>query len=113
MALCLRTVSAKKARHQKQAMTMDDFLRGAMAMAFWVIGLFFFKFWTRTRDRLFLIFACSFVLLGVTRLGISLTDANEGEIWYVVRLIAFLLLLYAIWDKNRPRHVATKEQQAS
>jgi hypothetical protein len=82
---------------------MAEFMMGAMAMAAGVIGLFFFKFWRRTRDRLFFIFGCAFWLLGITRIGLVATEYDENDFWYVVRLGAFLLILYAIWDKNRPR----------
>jgi hypothetical protein len=81
---------------------MAQFLTGAMAMAFGVIGLYFFKFWKRTHDRLFFVFGCSFWLLAVTRIGLVVTNSDESHAWYGLRLVAFLLILYAIWDKNRP-----------
>jgi hypothetical protein len=82
---------------------MEDFLMGAIAMASAVAGVFFLRFWRETRDRLFLIFAVAFCLLGATRVGLVLSSApNEGQtFWYWVRLAAFLLILLAIADKNR------------
>jgi hypothetical protein len=62
----------------------------------------FFKFWKRTHDRLFFVFGCSFWLLAVTRIGLVVTNSEESHAWYGLRLVAFLLILYAIWDKNRP-----------
>lgn len=86
-------------------------MTGAIAMASAIVALFFLRFWRDTGDRLFWIFALSFFLLGVTRLGLafsrgfaeplalSLTEAESP--WYWVRLAAFVLILLAIVDKNR------------
>ena len=56
-----------------------------------------------TGDRLFFMFAISFLLLGATRLGLAFShDTIEGQThWYWVRLAAFVLILVAIVDKNR------------
>jgi hypothetical protein len=82
---------------------MEDFMMGAIAMASGVVALYFLRFWRDTGDRLFFMFAISFLLLGITRLGLAMSnDAVEGEThWYWVRLAAFLLILVAIVDKNR------------
>ena len=83
---------------------MNDFLLGATAAAFFVAGLFFLRFWTKTRDRLFASFAVAFWLLGLIRFGLVYThDANESHYLYWIRLLAYLLILVAIIDKNRPR----------
>jgi len=78
---------------------------GAIAMACFVAGLFFMRFWHDTRDRLFLIFALAFWLLGLTRLLLALTDTQSETHTYLyfLRLAAFALILVAIVDKNRPR----------
>ncbi len=80
-----------------------DLVAGASAMGYAVCGLFFFRFWRRTQDRLFLIFALAFWLLGLQRLALSLTASEEETRTglYLVRLFAFLLLLGGIIDKNR------------
>jgi Family of unknown function (DUF5985) len=82
---------------------MEQFIMGAIAMALTVAALFFFRFWRETGDRLFAIFAAAFLLLGITRLGLALSPQElEGLThWYWVRLVAFLLILAAIVDKNR------------
>jgi hypothetical protein len=81
---------------------MELFLLGAIAMAFFIAGLFFLRFWRDTGDRLFGIFAASFFLLGITRCGLALTNQQEWHtIWYWVRLASFVLILIAIVDKNR------------
>jgi hypothetical protein len=68
-----------------------------------VVGLFFLRFWRDTGDRLFLIFALAFWLLGLTRLALAFTtypsESQSGI--YLVRLLAFVLILVAIIDKNR------------
>ncbi|MCC6492613.1 MAG: hypothetical protein IT424_06305 [Pirellulales bacterium] len=82
---------------------MEDFIMGAITMASAVVALFFLRFWRDTGDRLFGMFALSFLLLGITRLGLALShDTAEGHtMWYWVRFAAFLLILIAIVDKNR------------
>lgn len=84
---------------------VSQLISGAILMGYLVAGLFFLRFWRDTRDRLFLIFAVAFVILGAQRLALVLTremlETQTGL--YVVRLFAFLLILGAIIDKNRSR----------
>ena len=82
---------------------MQDFVLGAIAMACWAASLFFFRFWQKSRDRLFAIFAAAFLLLGLTRVGLALAkDPSEDTTYlYWVRLAAYVLILVAIADKNR------------
>lgn len=76
---------------------------GGIVMGYAVAGLFFLRFWLQTRDRLFLIFAVAFWVLGGQRLALALTfgmvETRTGL--YLVRLFAFALILGAIVDKNR------------
>ena len=83
--------------------TLSQLITGAIVMGYAVAGLFFARFWQQTRDRLFLIFALSFWLLGAQRLALVLTSAivESDTALYFVRLLAFLLILVAIVDKNR------------
>jgi hypothetical protein len=78
-------------------------ISGAIVMGYAVAGLFFLRFWRETRDRLFLIFAGAFWILGVQRLALVLSrDMVEDDTGlFLVRLFAFLLILGAIVDKNR------------
>jgi hypothetical protein len=82
---------------------LEELLMGAIAMASAVAALFFLRFWRDTGDRLFAMFAAAFILLGITRIGLALSQSQlEGQTyWYWVRLAAFLLILVAIVDKNR------------
>jgi hypothetical protein len=84
---------------------MEPMLGGAVAMGWLVAGLFFFRFWRQTRDRFFLWFALSFWLESGNRvaLGIVSRAREDAPVFYVVRVIAYGLILLAIWQKNRPR----------
>jgi uncharacterized membrane protein HdeD (DUF308 family) len=77
-------------------------LLGAIAMASLIAGLFFLRFWRDTGDRLFLFFAISFLVEGVNRAALGLSDdPNEGRpFFYFVRFLSFLLILIAIVQKN-------------
>ncbi|HWI76276.1 MAG TPA: DUF5985 family protein [Sphingomicrobium sp.] len=84
-------------------MTLYDFLSGAVALGFAACALFFLRFWRRTREELFLAFAVAFLLLGVgqTILALANIPTEERGSIYILRLIAFLLILLAIYRKNR------------
>ena len=78
------------------------FLSGAVVMGFWLAGLFFLRFWKRTRDELFLAFTLAFWLMGLGQalLAFSKVPVEERSWLYLLRLAAFLLILAAIWRKN-------------
>ena len=82
---------------------MNEFLSGAIFLGFLAIGLFFFRFWQTKRDRLFLLFAAAFWVLSLERflLLFSTIDKEFRPLIYVVRLVAYSLILVAIADKNR------------
>ena len=79
------------------------FLGGAIVMGFAVATLLFLRFWRRTREGLFLAFSGSFLLLGVTQTLLSLGGfVDEQRSWlYLLRLAAFLLILFALFLQNR------------
>lgn len=85
------------------AMTLYDFLSGAVALGFFVCGLFFLRFWRRTRDQLFLAFALAFGLLGLgqTILALASIPTEERGSLYLLRLAAFAVIMIAILRKNR------------
>lgn len=78
---------------------MSTFLSGALTMAYAVAGLFFLRFWRDSHDRLFAFFSAAFWLLAVQRAVVTL--CNVGEAIYLVRALAFILIIIAIVDKNR------------
>jgi hypothetical protein len=82
---------------------MIDFLGGAATVASWVVAMFLFKFWRESRDRLLLIFSLAFVVLGLNWVLVAAFHPGREtrHLFYLVRLVAFLLILVAIVDKNR------------
>lgn len=74
-------------------------------MACWAAGLFFFRFWKKTEDRLFAIFAVAFWMLAAERIILAImNETNEARSYvYIIRFFAFLLILWAIVDKNRTK----------
>jgi hypothetical protein len=85
---------------------MIPLLWGATAMGCWTAGCFFLRFWRQTRDRLFIMFALAFWVLGFNWVALALVPpAHESRGYaYFVRVIAFVLLLAGIIDKNRKRN---------
>lgn len=82
---------------------MATFLYGAGAMGCAVIGLFFLRFWRQSMDRLFLMFALAFWILAVDRTVLGIVDfvTEWREYVFLLRLLAFCLIVYGIVDKNR------------
>jgi uncharacterized membrane protein HdeD (DUF308 family) len=82
---------------------VNQFLLGAIAALSIVAGIVFVRSWRQTHDRLFLFFGLAFLIEGVNRTALALSgDPREGDpFYYVVRAGTFVLILYAIWDKNR------------
>ena len=82
---------------------MNLFLLGAIATMSLMAALFFLRFWWETQDRLFLLFALAFGLEGLNRTALALQpNPNEGEpLFYLVRSVAFALIILGIVDKNR------------
>jgi len=79
-----------------------DFLAGAVTLGFFVAAGFFLRFWRRTRDRLFLAFAAAFMLLALNQVFAAFLGASDERTpyTYVLRVLGFVLILYAIVDKN-------------
>jgi len=84
---------------------MNQLLLGAIGMASLVAGLLFARFWRRTGDRFFLFFAASFWLEGINRFAIGYygSAAEDRPTFYVIRIVAFSLIVLAIVHKNRSK----------
>ena len=83
-------------------MALDAVFAGAIAMASLTIALFFLRFWKATHDRFFLFFALSFGLEAVSRILFLVQPLSvDDPVVYMVRLVAYVLILIAIVDKNR------------
>jgi hypothetical protein len=80
-----------------------SFLSGAITMGFLVAGLLFLRFWRRTREPLFASFAAAFWLLGLAQALLALSGIpDEERSWlYLVRLVAFAIILASVWRANR------------
>jgi hypothetical protein len=87
---------------------MDDLMRlqlvfsGMLTLGGAVIGLYFLRFWRRTRDSLFLYFCLGFWLLALNWCLGAFVKADEAQSWlYAVRLAAFAVIIFGVWRKNR------------
>jgi protein-S-isoprenylcysteine O-methyltransferase Ste14 len=77
------------------------FFAGMLMTGYVTVALFFLRFWSRTKDQLFGAFAVAFVLLAVQRVLLANHTDGEAPVWiYVVRLLAFVIILLAIAQKN-------------
>ena len=67
-----------------------------------MIGLAFVRYWKGTRDRLFLFFAAAFWCFAVGWLARFEPHVDEHMPYvFLVRLVGFLLIIAAVYDKNR------------
>lgn len=78
------------------------FVAGVLTLGFLTVGLFFLKFWRRTKDRLFLAFAVAFALLAANAaIPVLLNIPSESQSYvYLLRLAAFVLIIAAVLRKN-------------
>lgn len=83
---------------------IDAFLLGVVATCSLLAGIYFFKFYRETRDRLFLSFALAFTIEALNRTAMLLGPVNEGRLsTYLVRFLAFSLIVAGIISKNRQK----------
>jgi hypothetical protein len=84
--------------------SLYQFLSGATMFGALVGCAYFMRFWRRSGDRLFLSFGLAFGFMALERLILAFISDPEGEdhsIVYLIRLAAFVLILWAIVEKNR------------
>ena len=90
-----------------------EVLSGITMAMFAAVALFFFKFWRASRDRFFLLFSAAFALISGERFCVLFVDTAfqairpvpaSGDWTYALRLIAFLMILFAVFDKNRAKN---------
>jgi len=81
---------------------MSAFFHGMVTMGFVIAGLFFLRFWRRTRDGLFVVFALAFWLLALNQVFLGFAaGGNPDKSWeFLPNLGAFGLLILAILIKN-------------
>jgi peptidoglycan/LPS O-acetylase OafA/YrhL len=84
---------------------MTQFVWGLITMGYLIAGLFFLRFWSRTRDRLFGAFAIAFWLLAANQglVAVSGVPREEQTWFYLLRLVAFLAIIAAVIEKNTGR----------
>ena len=84
---------------------MLNFVFGLITMGYVVAGLFFAKFWRRSRDPLFAIFAVAFWLLALNQaVLVVFALPREEQSWaYLLRLADFVLIIVAVVYKNTAR----------
>ena len=82
---------------------MIEFLNGIATAGSLGVGLFFLRLWRETRDRFFALFGFAFWVLALNWLGLIWVQPEDEHrhYFYLARLIAFLLIIAAIVDKNR------------
>ena len=81
---------------------MVNFLSGALTLAYMIAAIYFLHFWKRANERLFLNFGMAFGMLALNQFGLFVLDARDelGTYAYVLRILAFALILWGIVDKN-------------
>ena len=89
--------------------SLGPLLMGAVAMASFVATLFFLRYWQQTRDSFFLFFAAAFAVDAVTRfvLGAVHPTSETEPLYYLARLLTFVLIIIAIIRKNGPGRGST------
>ena len=81
---------------------MKEFLWGMLTLASATASLLFLRYAQITRDRLFSFFSAAFLVMAFNWLGLALIEPNTEHRYmaYFLRLIAFVLILVGIVDKN-------------
>jgi len=84
---------------------IEGFLLGVIVTASLVAGGYFLKFWSQTRDPLFLGFGAAFIIEGLNRTSFLFVESATGDnpVIYSIRLLSYLLILASIAYKNRRR----------
>jgi hypothetical protein len=82
---------------------MQGFLLGVIVTCSFVAGAYFMRFWRKTKDPLFLGFGAAFLIEGCNRIVFLFFDTPEAgnPVVYSVRLLCYLIILFAIANKNR------------
>jgi hypothetical protein len=81
------------------------FMWGAATLGCWVIALFFLRYWTLGRDRLFLYFSAAFWIFSLNWIELARAGGGPGESrhWiFVARIVGFACIILGILEKNRP-----------
>jgi uncharacterized membrane protein HdeD (DUF308 family) len=93
---------------------IEPVLIGGIAALSLVAALFFLRYWRASRDRFFLLFALSFALEGINRVVLFLYVGPDeyGPFYYLIRLVAYGLILLAIVGKNRAAQTRPRARES-
>jgi len=89
---------------------ISQFMSGGIMVGFLASGYFFYRFWVKTRDSLFAVFATAFLILAIERIfllaTVNIGDPTGGThelrgYVYWFRFTAFMLIIIAFIMKNR------------
>jgi hypothetical protein len=82
---------------------VNQFLWGVLAALSLVVAVFFWKFWRRTRDALFVGLAAGFALLTIhwAALGVVNPSDETRHYLYIVRFFGFVVMIAGVIAKNR------------
>ncbi|HUI13693.1 MAG TPA: DUF5985 family protein [Xanthobacteraceae bacterium] len=81
---------------------MTQFLYGMNTMGFLVAGVFFWRFWQKTADALFIAFSAAFLLFALDQFfhSIQAIPLPSHDWAFFFRLAGFGLLIFAVLRKN-------------
>lgn len=84
---------------------MQQAILGGITVACLLAGLFFLSYWRSSGDRFFVYFMLSFWIQAANHGAMAASSSwSEGSsAQYLVRVLAYVLILVAIWEKNRVR----------
>lgn len=87
-----------------------EFLRGGTMMSLLAIGVHFLVYWLVSRDRLFFFFSIAFICLALSQAtAITQAETDHGPHTYLIRLVAFILIIAGIIEKNLPKKQVEKD----
>ena len=95
-------------------MNLNSFLSGIYMITFLAAGLFFLKYYKASGDRFFALFAGACTVLSMERvvllyladpMAAQPLEIGPAQSWvFMFRLVAFMIILFAIVDKNKRQH---------
>ena len=93
-------------------LVVKGMLLGGIALGCVAAGLCFLRFWRTTRDRLFLYLSLAFFTLAFSRvlMGMNGLSSDVHPVVYVVRLVAYGLILFGVLEKNRKKSPSSLPQ---
>lgn len=81
---------------------MENFIYGLLTAGNLVAAAFFLRFYSRTKQRLLLLFALAFLLFAINQavLGLDVAQLEEQAHAYLLRLAGFALIIAGIISTN-------------